>query len=98
MCRTIDLRIKLLNGISYISSIKDYDTDLNKKLNYLDVSKNIKNKDKNKIKILGVKLYRSKNWNDTLEKVKKYIDKNNKRLYSTNNNKDILKLGRWIMH
>jgi len=100
-CKDID------ESISYISSIREYDTDFIKKINYLDVSENIKNKkerlqisnknvEKNKIKILGIKLYRSDNWNKMLEKVKKYIDEHNKRPSSNHTNIEIKKLGRWI--
>ena len=96
-------------SISYISSIREYDTDFIKKINYLDVSENIKNKkeryiisnenvEKNKIKILGIQLYRSENWYEILEKVKRYMDNNNKRPSTRDNNKDIKVLGIWISH
>jgi len=100
-CNDID------ESISYISSIREYDTDFIKKINYLEVSDNIKSKkereiisnenvEKNKIKILGIKLYKSENWNEMLEKVKKYIDENNKRPTSTYQNKEITSLSIWI--
>jgi len=37
-------------------------------------------------------------WNDTLEKVKLYIETNNKLPSSTDKNKDIKKIGKWISH
>ena len=103
-CKDID------ESISYISSIREYDTDFIKKINYLEVSENIKSKkereiitnenvEKNKIKILGIKLYKSENWNEILEKVKKYIDENNKRPNSMDNkNKENKKLGKWVTY
>jgi superfamily II DNA or RNA helicase len=102
-CKDID------ESISYISSIREYDTDFIKKINYLEVSDKIKSKkerlqisnenvEENKIKILGIKLYRSENWNEMLEKVKKYIDENNKRPSSTDQNKEIKLLGVWICY
>ena len=75
-CNDID------ESLEYISSIREYDTEFINKINYLNVSNNIKNKkdrisfsnehfEKNKIKILGIKIYRSCNWCDKLELVKK---------------------------
>jgi superfamily II DNA or RNA helicase len=95
-CKDID------ESISYISSIREYDTDFIKKIKYLDITDKIKNKkerliisnenlEKNKIKILGIKLYRSENWNDMLELVKNYIDLNNKRPGETDK-----KLCKWL--
>ena len=102
-CKDID------ESISYISSIREYDTriDFIKKINYLSINENIKDKkerdiitsknlEKNKIKILGIKLYRSDNWDNILEKVKIYIDENNKRPSGHNENKEIKTLGNWI--
>ena len=93
----------------YISSIREYDTDFIKKINFCVVNDNIKSKkerkkineeyiEKNKIKILGVKLYRSENWYETLSKVKKYINEHNKRPTSINKDKQIKRLGQWISH
>jgi superfamily II DNA or RNA helicase len=66
--------------LDYISSIKEYDIDFNTKINYLSISnkyKNIKERIKfnnekienNKIKILGIKLYRSESWYDKLKNI-----------------------------
>jgi superfamily II DNA or RNA helicase len=101
-CKDID------ESISYISSIREYDTDFIKKINYLDISDKIiskkerliisnENIEKNKIKILGIKLYRSENWHEKLEMVKKYIDENNKRPCMKNKNKYNMSLGQWIV-
>ena len=37
-------------------------------------------------------------WNDSLEKVKKYIDENNKKPSRCNKNEEIKSLGKWISH
>ena len=99
-CKNID------ESLEYFSSIKEYDVEFIKKINYLKVSDTIKTKkereliskenmDENKIKILGIRLYRSETWYDNLEKVKKYIDENNTRPKSRDNNKEIKILGVW---
>ena len=100
-CNDID------ESLEYISSIREYDTEFINKINYLNVSNNIKNKkdrisisnehfEKNKIKILGIKIYRSFNWCDKLELVKKYIDENNKKPSTHDKNTEIKILGYWI--
>ena len=102
-CKDID------ESMSYISSIREYDTriDFIKKINYLYISDKIiskkereiinnENIEKNKIKILGIKLYKSESWDLKLELVKKYIDENYKRPNSNDKNIDIKKLGKWI--
>jgi hypothetical protein len=100
-CNEID------ESLDYISSIKEYDTDFNRKINYLSISekyKNVKerikfnheNIEKNKIIISGIKLYKGKTWTQILELVKKYIDENNKRPSRNNENADIKMLGKWI--
>jgi len=96
-CHNID------ESLEYISSIREYDTDFIKKINYLAISEKIKTKkertiitNENKIKILGIKLYKCENWNDKLNEVKKYIDENNKRPNAADKNKEIKSLGHWI--
>jgi len=100
-CQDID------ESLEYISSIREYDTDFIKKINYLAISNKIKTKkerkiitnqniEKNKIKIFGIKLYRSYNWYDKLVMVKKYIDENNKKPSKHDKNNEIKTLGMWI--
>jgi superfamily II DNA or RNA helicase len=77
-------------ALDYISSIREYDVDFIKKINYIKISNEIINREeriknnkeyieKNKIKILGIKLYRYENWHDKLELVKIFINKNNRK-------------------
>jgi hypothetical protein len=93
--------------LDYISSIKEYDINFNTKINYLSISNkytNIKeriifnneNIEKNKIKILGIKLYKTESWHEKLELVKKYIDENNKRPSRHDKNIEIKKLAEWL--
>jgi superfamily II DNA or RNA helicase len=100
-CNEID------ESLDYISSIKEYDIDFNRKINYLSISekyKNVKerikfnheNIEKNKITISGIKLYKGKTWTQILELVKKYIDEHKKRPSRNNENDDIKMLGKWI--
>ena len=91
-------------ALDYISSIREYDTDFIKKINYINISDEIKTrkerekinneyKVKNNIKILGIKLYRNESWNDNFLKLKKYIDENNIRPAQKDKNAYIKKLG-----
>jgi len=100
-CTNID------ESLDYISSIREYDTDFVKKINYIEVSNGIKKKEirekinddikeTNKIKVLGIKLYRSEKWDVMLQKLKTYIDENNKRPHNKVQNKDIKTLGHWL--
>jgi hypothetical protein len=102
-CKDID------ESMSYISSIREYDTriDFIKKINYLYISDKIiskkereiinnENIEKNKIKILGIKLYRSESWDLKLELVKKYIDENNKLPSTKDKNNEMKSLSYWI--
>jgi superfamily II DNA or RNA helicase len=100
-CNNID------ESFEYISSIREYDTDFIKKINYLGVSYDIldtkereklnkKYTEQNKIKILGIKLYRNEIWNENLEKIKQYMDKYNKRPSSASKDTNIKSLGKWV--
>jgi len=100
-CKDID------DSLDYFSSIKEYDVDFLKKINYLKILDKIIDKKerselneelnkKNKIKIFGIKLYRCETWCDNFNKVKLYIDENNKKPSTIDIDTTIKKLGRWI--
>jgi hypothetical protein len=102
-CKELD------ESLEYISSIKEYDTDFITRINYLSVSENIKSKkerskisrkylEENKIKIIGIEIYRNEKWEEMLEKVKKYIDKNKVKPNKRSENEYEKKLGCWINH
>ena len=52
----------------------------------------------NNFKYMNHFLSNEEEWEINLKQVKEYIDKNNKRPSSTNKNKEISKLGKWIKH
>jgi superfamily II DNA or RNA helicase len=52
----------------------------------------------NNFKYMNHFLSNEEEWEINLKQVKDYIDKNNKRPSSTNKNKEISKLGKWIKH
>ena len=93
--------------LDFISSVREYDIKFVDKIRYVSVSekilrKNIRNEkhlkkfNENKFKVIGIKLYRSENWYEKLEKIKLYINENNKRPTQKDKNINIKQLGSWI--
>jgi superfamily II DNA or RNA helicase len=96
------------NCVDIISSIKEYDNEFinkisfikseNKFRSYNEIKETSKNKtDGCKKYIIGISEYRGEQWQETLDKVKQYIDENGKRpsLYS-NFNRETKFLAMWI--
>jgi len=99
-------KILLSNYIIGIKEFKQYSWEEKLKLvksyskkEYIMKEENIRNKWEDFINTYA-HLFMSNDemWNDTLEKVKLYIETNNKLPSSTDKNKDIKKIGKWISH
>jgi superfamily II DNA or RNA helicase len=93
------------SALDYISSIREYDTDFITKINHIEVSDEIKDisyRDKinieynDKIKVLGIQLYKTEKWQNTFNKVKEYIDKNKELPTRHNIDNNIKNIGVWL--
>ena len=93
--------------LTFISAIKEVDDDFKEKIRFLECSnkiyKNSKIQEINtelniqyKKQIIGIVEYRGFNWNNILDKVKKYIDAYNKPPSTHDKNNEIKQLGNWI--
>ena len=113
-CATILLWCNLYDNLhTTLSSIKEYDPDLKHKINIINrklnnkVIKNINDETNeeiinNKIKIdkivIGIKEFKSLEWNDNLNKLKDFIINNNRIPNIGSDNKEEIYLRKWLIY
>ena len=98
-------------SLDFMSSVREYDVGFVNKIRYVGVngrgSGNIEKKsvreerqivmsNVNRVKVIGIELYRSENWFEKLEKVKRYMDENGRRPTQHNKDMSVRQLGGWI--
>ena len=103
-CNEYDAILETIRGI------KEYDVEFTNKISimgnnfYNKSDKKVITKDVEMMKkyVVGIKEWRAKMWEETLQKVKQYIDEHGKRpVYNhinKNKDKDIRYLGKWLSH
>lgn len=88
-----------------ISSLKEYDIELIKKINIQNVNLENNLNDDEQIKkdkilidnyIVGIKEYKTTDWNSRLDELKKYLDTNKKRPSENDNNYKVVLLSKWL--